>query len=233
VTSVAVVGARGFVGAELVRAFSERGSFEVTSVTRDNYAELQARQYDLVVNAAMPSGRFAARNKPLDDFRETVKKTADLFYGWNHRHFLQVSSVSARCQLDTVYGKHKASAEAVCLGPDTLIVRLGPMYSDALAKGVLIDMLNGRPVFAAAESRYCFTPLTFVGEWIARNWQRSGTVEVGARNAVALRDVAAYLGKPIEFTGAADHQEISAPESDFPDASGVFDFLKGRTTKGA
>ena len=42
----------------------------------------------------MPSGRFAAKNKPLDDFRETVQKTADLFYGWKFRRFVQISSVS-------------------------------------------------------------------------------------------------------------------------------------------
>jgi nucleoside-diphosphate-sugar epimerase len=233
VTSVAVVGARGFVGTALVRAFKNSSSFEVIEVTRDNYAELRAGQYDLVVNAAMPSGRFAAKNRPLEDFRATVERTADLFYGWKFRRFLQVSSVSARCQLDTNYGRHKAAAELVCQGPETLVVRLGPMYSETLSKGVLIDMLHGRPVFVAAESRYCFAPLEFVCDWMSRNWTRTGTVEVGARNAIALRDVAAHLGRPIEFSGAVDHQEIPAPERDFPDVSGVFDFLKARLAKGA
>ena len=231
-TSVAVVGAGGFVGAELVRAFAGRPSFEVSAVTRTNHATLQARKYDLVVNAAMPSGRFSARNKPLDDFRETVQKTADLFYGWRFQRFLQVSSVSARCQLDTVYGKHKAAAELVCQGSNTLIVRLGPMYSDTLSKGVLIDMLQGSPVFAAVESRYCFAPLGFVGDWVARNWDRVGTVEVGARNSIALGELATFLGRTIDFVGPPDHQEILAPEGDFPDVSGVLDFLKDRTTKG-
>jgi nucleoside-diphosphate-sugar epimerase len=234
VTSIAIVGSHGFVGAELVRAFAGLSTFEVTPVTRETYAEAQSREYDVVVNAAMPAGRFWARSRPLDDFRETVQKTADLFYGWRFRHFLQVSSVSARCQLDTVYGKHKAAAEAVCQGPDTLIMRLGPMYSERLRKGVLIDILQGRPVFAAGASRYCFAPLAFIGDWTARNWHRTGTLEVGARNAIELRAVARHLERTIDFTGALDHQEISGPEEDFPDVSGVLDFLDAvkTTTKG-
>lgn len=232
VTSVAVVGANGFVGTELVRAFGDRSAFEVTAVNRANYAEMLTREYELVINAAMPAARFAAKNQPLSDFRETVQKTADLFYGWKFHRFLQISSVSARCQLDTVYGRHKAAAEAVCQGPNTLIVRLGSMYSDTLRKGVLIDMLEGRPVFAAGESKYCFAPLSFVGAWIARNWERTGIVEVGARNSIALRDLASFLGRTIGFTGALDHQEISEPESDFPDVSGVLDFLRQRNSKG-
>ncbi len=230
--SVAVVGARGFVGSELTRAFTCKGTFEVTAVTRDNYAERRTREYDLVVNSAMPAGRFFARNKPLDDFRETVQKTADLFYGWKFRRFLQVSSVSARCQLDTVYGRHKAAAETVCRGPNTLIVRLGPMYAESLSKGVLIDMLQGRPVYVAGESRYCFASLEFVAGWIARNWEREGTVEVGARDAIELRELARRIGRPVEFSGALDHQEIPAPESDFPDVSGVIDFLRRQQSRG-
>lgn len=231
-TSVAVVGARGFVGAELVRAFGSRPGFEVTAVTRETYPAAQARDFDLVVNAAMPAARFWARNKPLDDFRETVQKTADLFYGWTYRHFLQVSSVSARCQLDTVYGRHKAAAESICGGPNSLIVRLGPMYSDTLTKGVLIDILQGRPVFAAADSRYCFASLGFVGDWIARNWHRTGVLEVGARNAIALRQLAEHVGRSIEFMGSSDHQEIPEPEDDFPDVSGVLGFLDAAKAKG-
>jgi nucleoside-diphosphate-sugar epimerase len=225
VTSIAVVGARGFVGTAIVHALGKTPGVEVVSVTRDNYADARARAYEVVVNSAMPAGRFWAKNHPSADFVETVQKTADIFYGWTFKKFVQISSVSARCQLDTVYGRHKAAAECLCATRGALIVRLGPMYGPTLSKGVLIDMLHGRAVFVGGESRYGFAPLEFVASWIAKNFQRSGVVELGAADAIALRDVARHLSKDIEFRGDVDHQEIAHPEADFPAAGSVLGFL--------
>ena len=171
------------------------------------------------------SGRFRAKNNPDKDFVETVQKTADLIYGWRYGKFVQISTVSARCQLDTVYGRHKAAAEKICGFGDNLIVRLGPMYSRELSKGVLVDMLQGRKVFVDEESRYCFAPLEFVASWIAGNLGRSGIVEVGARTAISLREAADHIGADVEFAGAVDNQEIEHPEPGFPDAREVLGFL--------
>jgi nucleoside-diphosphate-sugar epimerase len=225
VISIAVVGARGFVGTAIRNALENTRGVEPVSVYRDNYADARARRYEVLINCAMPSGRFWAKNHPSADFVETVQKTAELFYNWNFKKFVQISSVSARCQLDTVYGRHKAAAEQICAMPQSLIVRLGPMYGPTLSKGVLIDMLHGRAVFVAGESRYCFTPLHFVASWIAKNYDRSGLVEVGARDAVALHEVARYLRKDIEFRGDEDHQEVIHPEPDYPSAREVLPFL--------
>lgn len=231
-TSVAVVGAEGYVGKALVSAFAGKPDCDLSQVTRSNYEKMSKTSYDVLINAAMPSARFWAKNKPSEDFKETVEKTADLFNRWRYRKFVQISTVSARCQLDTVYGKHKAAAEKICGSGDNLVVRLGPLYSQGLKKGVLIDMLAGRTVFVAGESRYGFAPLEFSAGWIAGNWERSGIVEVGARNAVSLREVAKHIGADIEFKGAPDHQEIVDPREDFPDARDVFPFIKERKTHG-
>jgi hypothetical protein len=99
------------------------------------------------------------------------------------------------------------------------------MYSSDLAKGVLIDMVEGRTVYVDGKSRYCFSPLEFVAQWIASHLDRSGVVEVGAKNAVTLSEVAEHLGKKIEFEGALDHQEIENAALDFPDARDVLKFL--------
>lgn len=223
--SVAVVGAKGYVGSELVAAFSRSPLYSVTEVTLENYAEMKKNPFDVVVNAAMPSARFWAKNHPDQDFLETVKKTADLVYSWQFKKFVQVSTVSARCQLDTVYGRHKAAAEKICGFGSNLIVRLGSMYAPSLKKGVLIDMLQGEKVFVAGESRYCFAPLDFVANWIVSNLDLSGTVEVGARDSISLQEIADHLGRKIDFEGAVDHQEIENPQSDFPPARDVLKFL--------
>ena len=223
--SIAVVGASGYVGGAVSAALASNLNIAVISVIKNNYDDMRERYYDVVINAAMPSARFWAKSYPDKDFVETVQKTADLVYGWRFGKFIQISTVSARCQLDTIYGRHKAAAEKICGFGDNLIVRLGPMYSKGLSKGVLVEMLQGRKVFVDAESRYCFAPLEFVASWIVGNLGRSGIIEVGARNAVKLRDVADYLGGGVEFEGTVDHQEIQNPADGFPDAHDVFAFL--------
>ena len=223
---VGIVGARGYVGSALLKSFENVVSCKVLPIIRENYSAMQAEEYDVLINAAMPSARFWAKNNPAEDFIETVKKTADLIYNWRFKKFVQISSVSARCQLGTVYGRHKAAAEALCNFGDNTVVRLGALYSDALKKGVLIDMLEGRRVFVDGKSRYCFTPLEFVAGWIARNLERTGVVEVGAKNAVPLEEVARYIGAHVEFEGARDDQEIQNPEPDFPEAREVLAFME-------
>jgi hypothetical protein len=225
VSSVALIGAGGYVGRGILRALRAREDVELTPVTRQTYETAREGVYDVVINAAMPAARFKARNDPGWDFVETVTKTAELANGWRHGKLVQISSVSARCQLGAVYGRHKAAAEALCRPAVDLVIRLGPMYSDDLSKGVLIDMLEGRKVWCDPSSRYCFAPRDWVGEWIAANIERAGVVEVGARDTLALSEVAARLGGNVEFEGAVDDQDIVAPEPGFPAAAGVLDFV--------
>src|SRR3989344_8646295 len=215
--SVAVVGVNGYVGNALCKAFSLSPGHSLVGVTRENYAEMQGRSFDILINSAMPSARFWAKNSPDKDFIETVKKTADLLHNWQFKKFVQISTVSARCQLDTVYGRHKAAAEKLCDFGDNLIVRLGPMYSPELKKGVLVDIIEGKKVFVAGESQDCFAPLDFVTHWISSNLNRQGIVEVGARDSITLQEVAEHLNSNVEFEGAVDHQEIKSPEPDFPE----------------
>lgn len=224
--SVAVIGVKGYVGNALHSMFLHLPKlFSVTGVTRENYVEMQKQRFDILINSAMPAARFWAKNNPEKDFLETVKKTSDLVYGWKFEKFVQISTVSARCQLNTVYGRHKAAAEKLCDFGNNLIVRLGSMYSPKLKKGVLVDMFEGKKVFVAGESQYSFAPLDFVAHWITSHLDRQGIVEVGARNTISLLDVAKHINSNVEFEGEIDHQEIESPEPDFPNARDVLDFL--------
>lgn len=223
--SVAVVGARGYVGGALYDKLSRNGDFRVTPVTRENYVSERERSFDVVINCAMPAARFWAKNNPEKDYIETVEKTARLFYDWKFKKFVHISSISARSQLDTIYGRHKAAAETLVDPAEHLIVRLGPMYSPELKKGVLVDIREGKKVFVDGKSRYCFAPLAFITAWIVSHLDRCGVAEVGARNSISLRDIAFQLDIDIPFEGALDHQEIESPEQDFPDARDVIEFM--------
>lgn len=221
---VAVFGANGLVGKNLCIALSAK-NHDVIPVTRQNYADAIGKRYDVVINSAMPSSRFWAKNNPEKDFTETVQKTADIFYGCQFNKFIQISTVSARCQLDTIYGRHKLAAENICNFGENLIIRLSSIYSDEVKKGVLIDMLKGQKVFVDAESRYSFTHVNFVAQYIASHLELTGLIEVGAHNTLRMIDIANYLNKNIEFEGSVDIQEIKNPQSGFPEAQEVYSFL--------
>lgn len=223
--SVAVIGANGYVGSALYQELLRSAKYSVVGVTRENYSAMKERDFDVIINCAMPSARFWAKNHPEEDFIETVKKTADLLYGWKFKKFVQISTVSARCQLDTVYGRNKLAAEKLCDFGDNLIVRLGALYGENMKKGVLVDMLEGKKVFVDKASRYSFISVSFCASWIASNLDRRGVVELGGKNAIALEDVAKHMRANVEFEGAINHQDIESAEEDLPEAAQVLDFI--------
>jgi len=229
---VALFGSSGFVGQELFKQLSNNSNYEVFGYTRSNFEEAFDLEFDYVINAAMPAARFKAKNNPLWDFVESVEKTANLFYKLKYKKFILVSSLSARCQRDTIYGHHKYLAEQLVLASEnTLIVRLGPMYGPSLTKGVLIDIINRSKVFVSEDSRYAFAPLSFVSQWISENLDQNGIREVGANNSISLKEVASKAGVTIDFEGDVDHQEIENPSSQFPDVNLVFNFLQQKMEK--
>lgn len=223
---VAVVGASGFFGTALTQALVNK-NHDVTPVTRVTYADAQRATYDIVINTAMPSKRFWARQHPEQDFTETVGKTADLLYGWTFGRFIQISSVSARCERDTVYGRHKATAEVLCERPDALVVRLTALYGAAMTKGSIVDIVSSNPVYVDGESRYAFTPVEFAAAWVASHLDRTGLVEVGAHDTVSLREVADALGRQVTFSGPKEDQFVESPDPAWPSARDVITFATG------
>ncbi|MGY2118293.1 hypothetical protein ACW9HR_30665 [Nocardia gipuzkoensis] len=233
---VAVVGAAGYVGAALVEALGRGGRWEVVPVVRaDHELHRTAGRYDVLVNAACPSKRFWAEHNPDDDRQETVDKTRLLRERWDWDRFVQISSISARTQLDTVYGRHRSEAEQLCSGADDLVVRLGPMYGGDYRKGVLADMAADRPVFASGRSRQSFAPVDWCADWIAAHLADTGLREVGARTTVTLAEVRDAVGSRSEFTKdyVDDQFPITATGPDWPEAAAVIDWMAGRRVSDA
>ena len=141
--SIALIGANGFVGKSIKKYILNDKKKLITCVTRDNYeAAKNEKEYDILINAAMPSKRFWASQNPSEDFHETVEKTFNIVNDWKSSKIIQISSISARSQLDTIYGRHKAAAEKLVDNTNNLILRLGPMYGKYLNKG--LPALNAR-----------------------------------------------------------------------------------------
>ena len=204
---VAVIGGRGFFGTALARAANAMPGFDVSVVTRQSYdAEVLNGGFDVVFNSAMPSGRFWAEKNPSDDFRETVLKSFNVVADFAPAKVVQISSVSARCQLNKIYGRHKRAAEVIVDDGRNLVVRLGPLYGDAISKGVLIDLIQDKTVYVSGLSEYAFTPISWAAQAIIDNVSVSGIIEIGANGAVLLQDLASALGSHSAFIGECDHQ---------------------------
>jgi nucleoside-diphosphate-sugar epimerase len=226
---IAVIGASGLFGRALVQAFTDT-SHTVTPVTRSTYDSSRSAAYDVVINSAMPSKRFWARQHPDQDFIETVGRTADLLYGWRFKKFVQISSLSARCERDTVYGRHKAAAEVLCDRQDALVVRLTSLYGPDMTKGVILDIVNHAPVFVASDSAYAFTPVAFAAAWVASHLDAAGIVEVGARDTVRVHEIAEALGRQVTFSGPREHQKVQHPDATWPSAREVLAFAADLAT---
>lgn len=225
---IALIGANGYIGTALFKKLYSDKKLIVIPVTRLNYTKFKKEKYDYVINAAMPSSRFWASKNPGNDFCETVAKTADIAYGWRYGKIIQISTISARSEVSSIYGKHKLLAEKLCNPKRDLIVRLTSTFDNTLKKGALIDILKGNQVFVSRKSRYSFSSLNFVCEWIKKNIDKKGVIEVGAKNSISLEEIAEKLNLNIEFSGRTDIQEVKNPEREFPDANLVLKFMKNR-----
>lgn len=230
--TVAVVGARGFVGAAITAALERRGEHRVIPVVRSSYEQARRQgPFDVVINAACPSRRFWAEQHPAADHLETVRKTEALVRDWAWGRFVQISSMSARTQQDTVYGRHRAEAERVCGVDGSLVVRLGPMYGRGCDKGALLDLLAGRPVYASGESRQSFAPVEWCAGWVAAHLDETGVWEIGARTAITLREVRDAIGSRSPFVEERRDDQfpvLTPAAADWPVAADVIGWLRRR-----
>ena len=224
--SVALIGSNGFVGKSIRTNILNNRNVSLTCITRQNYEEEKFnKEYDIVINASMPSKRFWAKQNPYLDFIETIEKTFKIVTEWENSKIIQISSISARSQLNTIYGRHKAAAEKLVENEKNLILRLGPMYGKSLNKGVLIDMKNHKPVYVSEESLYSFAPVNWVGNWIANNLHLSGILDLGSNDNVRLGDIAKEIGSNSIFQGPIDNQIISKEIKNAPKAKNVIKYM--------
>lgn len=225
---VAIFGYRGFFGSALCAAAERRPGLELSLIDRRNFEQTlaDAEAFDYVVNAAMPSARFWAENNPLQDFEETVAKTMRIAAAFPSAKIVQISTVSARLQLDKVYGRNKLAAEDLLDADRHLIFRLGPLYGAGLRKGVITDIVGDADVFVSGDTRYAFTPVDWLAGAVLARLDLTGVHEIGARGGVVLQDMAAELGSRSRFVGHNDDQVFDTVCDEAPDASDVMAFAR-------
>jgi dTDP-4-dehydrorhamnose reductase len=176
----------------------------------------------------MPSKRFWAKTNPKLDFKETVLKTKYFIENYNYKKFIHISSISARCEKNTIYGKNKRASEFLVKKiKNYLIIRLGPMFGKKLTKGVLVDIMNDKTVYINKNSNYSFTSVDWIGKWVANNlFIKNKTIEIGSKNYIKLGNLAKKISSKSNFIGRTDHQIIRSNISHDSDTADVYDYLE-------
>lgn len=231
---IAIVGSSGFFGSELQKAsilFPQNQYFYINRAKFINFAKDYGDKIDVVINSAMPSARFWAENNPEKDFAETVQKTRLIIDSFINAKIVQISSISARTQLNKVYGRHKRAAEILLNSHRDLIFRLGPLYGPNLEKGVIIDLINDRNVFISEDSKYGFTSINWAAKTIIGNLNLEGIVELGAEGFLTIKELKKTLQSSSECNGEIDDQVFNKTFENTPLASNVISFAKEKKIK--
>jgi nucleoside-diphosphate-sugar epimerase len=225
---IGVIGHRGFVGSAICRKIRKK-----ICINRNNYLKFKKKKFDIIINCSMPSRRFWAKQNPKLDFNETVIKTKFFLENYNYKKFIHISSISARCETKTVYGKNKKKSELlVKKQKNYLIIRLGPLYGKKLTKGVIIDMINNHTVYINKNSNYSFTSVDWASDWILKNlYIKNKTVEIGSKNFIKLKNLAKNINSKSRFIGRVDNQIIKSNRLYNSDSNRVYEYIKRVKTK--
>lgn len=223
---IALLGYRGFVGKKIFTKLMEAG-YEVIGISKETYQNFRDEPFDIVINAATPSKRYWALQNPIEDFEATVRLTADIVYNWKWKKLVQISTVSARCQLDHPYGINKLCAEVLVLNSskNNLVFRLGALFGDGLNKGVIFDMINQNPIYLTSDSKYNFISTDEAAEIIVKNLDKNGVIEAGARDQISLQEISTKFNMNTQFGDRYESQFTLNPEQNYPKAEKVFAFI--------
>jgi nucleoside-diphosphate-sugar epimerase len=232
---VAIIGANGFVGKAITKAFLQSGENDVVQVVSDNYELIKEQQtkFDIIIHSAMPSKRWWAANNPIEDFDATVRLTADILYNWKFKKIALISSVSARLQTNHPYGRHKHLAEVLVSdhSSENVIFRLGGLFGEGLDKGVIFDMIEGNEVFMTSESAFNYIDTETASKLILKYIHDIGIIEIGAKNTISIGEIAQYFDLKVQFGNRIEYQSTEYPKSDFPDAKEIIPYIHNLISK--
>jgi nucleoside-diphosphate-sugar epimerase len=221
VKTLAVIGGNGFVGSAFVRQGPAAG-FEVTSISRDNYASSVGRGFDVVVDAAANSRKYLADENPLEDFRLSVEHRLRTLLDFQAGIHLHVSSVDVYEDLtspettreDRVinasrtsrYGFHKLLAEQLVrhYAKEWLIVRLAGMVGPGLRKNPVYDILHDQPLRIHPDSRYQFMATDEAARMSLSLVKEGGLMEIFnicGRGLISPREIASIADRPLRVEG--------------------------------
>lgn len=147
----AIIGYTGFVGSNLLK----QNKFEHLYNSK-NIAEIQNKDFNLVVCAGAPSLKWLTNKEPANDLANIEKLITNL-KKIKAKKFILISTIDVYASVDGVdedtiiaterlspYGKHRRMLEEFAVNNfDTLTVRLPAVFGQGLKKNSLYDLIHG------------------------------------------------------------------------------------------
>lgn len=226
---ISLIGANGYIGSHIDKYITSSTPHSINRITRgDSLSSLEGS--DFVIHVANPSKRFKAKNEPEWDFNETVIKTSiikNYCKKINIHSISLVSSISARTQLNTVYGINRKSAELL-LDKKDLILRVGPIFGGNKNIGPLYDILNNKDVFVSENTLSAYANVNYYARKIVELTlnRKTGTFELGAKDYILLKDFKKKCNSQSNFHGDNDDQIPLDTFDDSPSVKEVYSFFK-------
>ena len=224
--NIAVIGSNGFVGSAICNEIIKLKKFNLIRITRDDDIEELIKPANIVIYSANNSKRYQAKKNPQVDFINTVEQAASIYSIVGNKKIVLISTVSARVQLDSVYGRNRRSCELMLDHSKNLIVRLGPMYGDTNHKGALFDILKNKKVYISENTKYAYVDIKYNAKKIVELLDEIGIIEVGAKNSIELKYLKKILNSTSTFEGPDDTQILLNPPTDAPNSHNVINFAK-------
>ena len=169
----ALIGYSGFVGGTILNQTHFESLYRST-----NIAEIQDKNFDVVVCSAAPAQKWIANSKPDEDLAN-INSLISILKNVKCKQFILISTVDVFKKIDGVnestdvdeadlhpYGLHRRLLEKFVQSnfSDHLIVRLPGLVGPGLRKNVIYDFLNKNNL-AAVDSRGVFQFYPMVNLW--------------------------------------------------------------------
>ena len=223
---IAVVGGKGFVGSAVVNTINKYRTNGCKVITRQDNLSESLCGCDMVIHCANSPRRYQAEQDQQYDFRESIQKTFKIIDICKKKgsDFLLISSMSARTQLDTIYGRNRRACEMISLAAGYPVVRLGYMYSPNKVYGALENILKNQNVYYSSQSKYSFSDISWNAEKIVvcSLSQQAKVRELGSRGEITLKRIADILGSSSQFV--SDKHDLQIANDHFVDQPDIDKF---------
>jgi hypothetical protein len=215
---VAIIGANGMVGQNLVNAYS--GDCEVIQITRDNICNYKENEFDLLFVTAADARKYLVNNEPYDDLISIMLLLNNLRF-YKAKKVILISTVDVYNSVSNIgdehtilffeypsYGSNRLLLEfslKKIFPTNLLIVRLQGLIADNLKKNLLFDIKNGRTVSNySLDSRFQFYPLKRLRQDLNKVLTSDFSICNLSAEPVSVQEINSLVGLKFEISNSEE-----------------------------
>jgi len=196
---IAVIGANGFVGKNLVKILKTK--HKIVKISRKTKFTTFNKDFDLLIHSANSSKKYEASNLPLQDFKNSVKLTKKIINHFGNKKIILISTISANNEKN-VYSKNRKLCENLILkkNKNNIIFRLSVLLNFNSKRGILYDLIKGKKIYL--HKNVLINPITIeeVAKYILINIKSKQRVhEIGSINKFKLSYIQNIIGSKSKF----------------------------------